>query len=69
MILVMGIIGFLGGFAAGQMLLYFFLRHKSREDLLTDPHLKLKYGLLNWGCAVLGCYSFIEMYQKYFGGS
>ncbi|MCC6597890.1 MAG: hypothetical protein IT559_03795 [Alphaproteobacteria bacterium] len=67
MIYAIGVLGFIGGFAAGQMLLYFLLRHKSREDLLTDRHLKLKYGLLNWGFAVLGCYAFMEIYQKYFG--
>lgn len=67
MVYVVGIVGFLGGFAAGQMLLYFLLRHKSRGELLGDPRLKLKYGLLNWGCAALGSYSFVEIYQRYFG--
>jgi hypothetical protein len=67
MVYVIGVIGFIGGFLFGQMVLYFLLRHKSREDLLNDKHLKLKFGLLNWGMAILGCYCFIEMYRLYFG--
>lgn len=67
MIVVIGIIGALGGFIMGQMILYFALRHKSNEALLHDTSLRLKFGLLNWACAVLGAYAFIEMYQYYFG--
>lgn len=66
MIYGVGIMGFVGGFIAGQMILYFLLRHKSNKELLQDPHLKLKYGLLNWGMAALGAYSFVKMYQFYF---
>jgi hypothetical protein len=66
MIYVAGIIGFVGGFAVGQMVLFFLLRHKSNEELLRDKHLKLKYGLINWLFAVMGCYSLIEMYRFYF---
>lgn len=66
MIYLVGIIGFIGGFLAGQMLLYFLLRHKSNQELLEDKSLKVKYGLLCWGCAILGSYSFIELYQYYF---
>lgn len=58
----MGIIGFLGGFAVGQMVLVFLLRHKTKEELLTDPALK-KYGLLNWGMALLGVWLMIESYR------
>lgn len=66
MIYVAGIVGFIGGFLVGQMALYFLLRHKSKEELLEDKSLKFKYGLLNWGFAALGSYSFIEMYKLYF---
>ncbi len=66
MVYVVGIIGFIGGFLAGQMLLYFMLRHKSREDLIRDKSLKWQYGILNWLVAILGCYSFIQMYELYF---
>ena len=67
MVYVVGVIGFIGGFIVGQMVLHFFLRNKSREELLHDKSLKWKYGLINWGLAILGCYSFISMYQYYFG--
>ena len=69
MTIVIGIIGALGGFIMGQMILYFLLRHKSNEELLTDKSLKLKFGLLNWACAALGAYAFIQTYQHYFGVS
>lgn len=66
MIYLAGTIGFIGGFVLGQAILFFILRHKSNEELLNDKHLKLKFGLLNWGLAILGCYSFIESYKLYF---
>ncbi len=65
----MGILGFFGGFIFGIMVLHFLLRHKSREELLSDQSLKWKFGLLNWGLAALGAYAFVYMYQLYFGVS
>lgn len=62
MIYIMGLFGFLGGFAVGQMALLFLLRHKTKEELLTDPTLK-KYGLLNWGFALLGAWLMVESYR------
>ncbi len=67
MIYVMGLIGFAGGFMFGQMVLYFLLRHRSTQDLLQDRALRLKYGIINWLCAGLGAYSFIELYRLYYG--
>ncbi len=67
MVYGIGIIGFIGGFIFGQMVLYFFLRNRSREELLNDKFLKWKYGLINWGMALLGAYSFVSMYRYYFG--
>ncbi len=66
MVYVVGFVGLICGFIAGQMLLYFMLRHKSREELLNDPSLKWKYGILNWLIAVLGASSFMSMYERYF---
>ena len=37
MVYLVGVIGLIGGFAIGQMVLYFLLRNVSREDLLSDP--------------------------------
>lgn len=66
MVYVVGMFGLIGGFASGQLLLYFLLRHRSRDDLLHDKTLKWKYGILNWLIAMVGAYSFITMYQFYF---
>jgi len=66
MVYVAGIIGFIGGFVAGQMLLLFLLRNVSKEDLLNDPYIKMKYGILNWVIAIMGSYSTVWMYQRYF---
>lgn len=66
MIYIMGIVGFLGGFAVGQMVLYFLLRHKTREELLGDRALKWKYGLLNWGLALLGAWFMVQSWRVSF---
>ncbi|MEM7650686.1 MAG: hypothetical protein AAF204_01215 [Pseudomonadota bacterium] len=66
MIYFMGILGFVGGFIVGQMILFFLLRHKSNEELLNDRGLKFKYGLIGWACAIMGAYAFVETYKIYF---
>lgn len=67
MVYLVGFIGFVCGFAAGLMVLHFLLRHRSRRELVSDDSLKWKFGLLCWGIAVLGAYSFVQMYGAYFG--
>lgn len=66
MIYVSGMTGFIGGFILGQMIIYFLLRHRRREDLLADRNLRWTYGLFNWIVAALGAYSFVLMHQAYF---
>ncbi len=66
MVYVVGIAGLMGGFVVGMMVIYFLTRHKTREELLGDPYIRWKYGLLCWGIAGLGCYSFVVTYQQYF---
>lgn len=66
MVYVVGIVGFIGGFILGQMVLHFLLRHKSTEELLNDKSLKYTYGLLGWVLAGVGAYSFVSMYNLYF---
>lgn len=68
MIYFAGFVGLVGGFAIGQMVLYFLLRDVPREDLLNDPHIKWKYGTLNWVIALLTCYVVVRMYEYYMGG-
>ena len=66
MIYFVGILGFIGGFVIGQMVLYFLLRHKSNEDLLNDPFLKWTYGLANWIFAGFGSYAMVLIYKYFF---
>lgn len=66
MVYVLGVIGFIGGFIAGQMFLFFLLRNVSKEDMLNDKYIKVKYGLLNWIVAILGSYGAVMMYERYF---
>ena len=65
MVYGIGIVGFIAGFLAGQMLLYFMLRHKTKEELLSDPYLKWKYGGLNWIVELLGAYGSVQLYYEY----
>lgn len=65
MVYLIGTVGFIAGFMAGLLLLNFFLRHKTKEELLNDRYIKWKYGLICWGIAAFGAYSFVEMYKEY----
>tara|TARA_B100001989_G_scaffold246381_2_gene217214 strand:+ start:561 stop:764 length:204 start_codon:yes stop_codon:yes gene_type:complete len=65
MVYVIGFIGFILGFIAGQGLLFFMLRNVSNEDLLEDKYLKLKYGILNWLIAAGGAYYAVFIYEHY----
>lgn len=67
MVYVAGFVGLIGGFFLGLLVLSFLLRNVSQEDLLNDPYIKWKYGILNWIIAGIGSYSTVLMYQKYFG--
>lgn len=66
MVYIVGIVGLVCGFIAGQMVLFALLRHRSREDLLNDPGLKWRYGTLNWLIAIAVCYFAISSYKFYF---
>ena len=65
MVFLVGFIGFILGFVAGQAILYFMLRNVSTEDLVEDKSLRLKYGLINWGVAIGGAYYAVYMYDRY----
>lgn len=66
MIYVIGIIGFIGGFLIGQMILYFMLRHKTRDELVDNKDLNYTYGIANWIMAAFGAYASVHVYQLYF---
>ncbi len=66
MVYVVGTIGFIGGFLAGQVLLAALLKNRTSEELLNDKSLRWKYGIINWAIAALGAYSFVFLYNYYF---
>lgn len=63
---IVGIIGFLAGFAAGQMILLRLLKDRSREELLNDRRLRFKYGIFNWLIAAGTCVMTLALYRYYF---
>ena len=65
MVIISGIAGFFIGFMIGQLVLSKLLAGKSRDELLSDKSLRLKYGLINWGFALIGAYGAIELYQHF----
>ncbi len=67
MVYIAGIAGFIFGFFIGLMLLSFLLRDTKKEDLLNNPYIKWKYGILNWIIAILGSYVAVIIYQRAFG--
>lgn len=70
MVWFMGIFGFVGGFFAGQMVLAYLLRNRTKQevlDMMTDKRERLKYGLLNWGIALAGAVSFVIIYHRWYG--
>ena len=66
MVYAVGVIGFICGFFAGQMLLAFLLRNRSNKELTSDSSLKV-YGLLNWLVAAGGAAAFVMIYRQYYG--
>ena len=68
MIYVVGIIGFITGFALGLKILGYLLKERSQEDLLQDKSLRMTYGLLAWGIAGLTSFCAIHAYKIYFLG-
>jgi putative copper export protein len=67
MVYVAGIIGFIGGFFLGQLLLLRLLKNRSNEELMTNRWLRLQYGIMNWTIAAASAYCMVEMYGLYFG--
>jgi len=67
MVYVVGILGFLGGFALGLMILARLLKDRPAEELIHNNRLKWTYGLLNWVVAAIGSYSAVTLYNVYFG--
>lgn len=63
---VVGIFGFIAGFAGGQVLLLRLLKDKTRHDLLHDKSLRWKYGLFNWMIAAATTVLALGLWRYYF---
>jgi hypothetical protein len=69
MIYAVAIAGFIMGFLFGQLLLSHMLRGYNRQqiiDLMKDKGARFKYGMTNWGMAVLWTIAFVKIYRVYF---
>lgn len=66
MIYLVGIIGFVAGFALSLRVLGYLLKDRPAEDLLEDRGLRLTYGLLAWGIAALTAFCAVAVYKSYF---
>ena len=66
MLYVMGIFGFISGFALALKLVGYLLRQRSREELLEDKGLRTTYGLLTWGIAAFTAYCAVLAFKFYF---
>lgn len=66
MVYVIGILGFVCGFALALQIIAHLLKDRSREELLEDRGLRLTYGLLTWGIAGFSAYCAVMLYKYYF---
>jgi hypothetical protein len=69
MIYLVGIAGFICGFCAGQMILAWLLRDRTKEEVLEmmkDSESRWRYGMLNWAVAAAGASAFVLIYKKWF---
>lgn len=68
MVYLFGVLGFIGGFMAGLILINVFLQNVSREKLMTDKSLRWTYGFAVWLIAGFGAYIGILLHGRYMAG-
>lgn len=66
MLYVIGLTGFVAGFAFGQMLLMRLLAGKSKQELMDNKSLHWKYGTLNWLVAIVAMAGAMKLYEHWF---
>lgn len=66
MIYLVGVIGFIAGFALALRILAYLLKDRPSSDLLEDRGLKFTYGLLAWGIAAFTAFCAVTVYKVYF---
>ena len=67
MVYVVGTVGFILGFIAGQMLLLRLLKDVPQKDLIEDKTIRWKYGILNWIVAGIASYGLVMAYRILYG--
>lgn len=65
MVYLAGIIGLIGGFSLGQMVLLRLLKDYSNEEIMQNKNLRWTYGVLNWLVAILGSTAMVWAYKQY----
>lgn len=68
MVYLFGILGFIGGFVAGLIIINIFLQNVSRDTLLKDKSLRWTYGVAVWLIAAAGAYIGTVLHAQYFNG-
>lgn len=68
MVYLFGVLGFLGGFMAGLIVINVFLQNISREKLMKDKSLRWTYGVAVWIMAGIGAYVGILLHGRYLAG-
>lgn len=66
MIYLIGILGFIGGFSLGVMLIGFILRQRSKKELMENKSFRWTYGVLVWIVAAFGAWAAVTVYSQYF---
>lgn len=65
MVYLFGLVGFVFAFSVGLGLINVILRGKTKEQL-QEKNIRMKYGLLVWGLAILGGWAGVTIYNQFF---
>ena len=66
MVWIVGIIGLIAGFGGGLACLKRWLKGTSREELLNNRDLRVRYGLFVWLVAAVTSAAAVFLYKSYF---
>lgn len=65
MVYLIGILGFIGGFCLGIMLIGLFLKNRSKKELMENKSYHWTYGVFVWIVAGFGAWAAIAAYHQY----
>lgn len=65
MVYIVGILGFVGGFAMGLWLIAAHLKNVPRETLLNNKDYHKKYGIWPWVTALICCLLALYLYNNW----